>query len=145
MGAKDSPKKAPDAPKGGQKRARSTEEKPEKAQKLTGARRIAVDLEWTAQQYAKYEVFRQEQKELKQARMWSPSKSQRAPAKLEFKQRLDTTGPAAESTVVDTLVSMGFSKEQAETAAKSTKGRSLEDAAAFLLGGAAARAPRRGR
>eukprot|EP01044_Picomonas_judraskeda_P035672 COSAG03_NODE_15382_length_432_cov_1.222222_1_plen_59_part_10 len=59
MGAKDSPKKAPDAPKGGQKRARSTEEKPEKAQKLTGARRIAVDLEWTAQQYAKYEVFRQ--------------------------------------------------------------------------------------
>jgi hypothetical protein len=38
---------------------------------------------------------------------------------------------------------MGFTREQAETAAKSTKGRSLEDAAAFLLGGAAARAPRR--
>lgn len=146
MAGKDSPKKAAGAPKG-QKRARATEEKAEKGPKpkITGAQRIAADLAWTAQQYAKYEVFRQEQKELKAARMWSPSKSQRAPAKLEFKQRLDTTGPAAESTVVDTLVSMGFTKEQAETAAKSTKGRSLEDAAAFLLGGAAARAPRRGR
>ena len=142
-GAKGSPKKGAGAPKG-QKRARDSDEKPEKTQKLkTGGRRIAADLEWTAQQYAKYEVFKQEQKELRQARMWSPSKSQRAPAKLEFKQRLDTTGPAAESTVVDTLVSMGFSREQAETAAKSTRGRSLEDAAAFLLGGAAARAPRR--
>ena len=108
-----------------------------------GAQRIAADLEWTAQQYAKYEVFRQEQKEAREANMWSPSKSSRAPAKLEFKQRLDTTGPAAESTVVETLVAMGFTREQAESAAKLTKGRSLEDAAAFLLGGAAARAPRR--
>lgn len=143
MAAREALKKGSGAPKG-QKRPRATDEKPDKVQKTkTGASRIAADLQWTAQQYAKYEVFKQEQKELREARMWSPSKSQRAPAKLEFKQRLDTTGPAAESTVVDTLVSMGFTKEQAESAAKSTKGRSLEDAAAFLLGGAAARAPRR--
>jgi len=144
MGAKDAAKRAgPSSPKG-QKRLRASDEKPERAHKpKTGAARIAADLQWTAQQYAKFEVFKQEQRELKEASMWSPSKSQRAPAKLEFKQRLDTTGPAAESTVVDTLVSMGFTRGQAETAAKSTKGRSLEDAAAFLLGGAAARAPRR--
>jgi hypothetical protein len=47
----------------------STAERPDGPRLKAGAQRIAADLEWTAQQYAKYEVFRQEQKEAREANM----------------------------------------------------------------------------
>jgi hypothetical protein len=74
--------------------------------------------------------------------MWQgnsgPSAAARLPPKLQFKRLMETTGPAPHQTMIDTLLSMGFTQEQAESATRATNGRSVEDAAAFLLTGACA-------
>eukprot|EP01051_Picozoa_sp_SAG22_P016478 SAG22_NODE_2335_length_2702_cov_10.861698_2_plen_109_part_00 len=92
---------------------------------------------WSDAQYRKYQAFKEEQKAAADALLWKPEAALRPPPKLQFKQRLWVTGPAATDTIVETLETMGFTREQAEAAAKATKGGSVEDAAAFLLGGAA--------
>eukprot|EP01045_Picozoa_sp_COSAG04_P026727 COSAG04_NODE_3767_length_2549_cov_1.971837_1_plen_151_part_00 len=134
--------------KGGTKRGAAAGASPKAAKRQrsadqAGGANVVSSTTWSAQQYAKYEVFKQEQKEAREAELWSPSTAGRAPPKLEFKNRLDETGPASSSTIIESLVAMGFTTEQAETAAKATKGASVESAAAFLLTGAAARGSRR--
>ena len=133
--------------KGGTKRGAAAGASPKAAKRQRSADQAGANVvsstTWSAQQYAKYEVFKQEQKEAREAELWSPSTAGRAPPKLEFKNRLDETGPASSSTIIESLVAMGFTTEQAETAAKATKGASVESAAAFLLTGAAARGSRR--
>ena len=133
--------------KGGTKRGAAAGASPKAAKRQRSADQASANVvsstTWSAQQYAKYEVFKQQQKEAREAELWSPSTAGRAPPKLEFKNRLDETGPASSSTIIESLVAMGFTTEQAETAAKATKGASVESAAAFLLTGAAARGSRR--
>ena len=133
--------------KGGTKRGAAAGASPKAAKRQRSADQAGANVvsstTWSAQQYAKYEVFKQEQKEAREAELWSPSTAGRAPPKLEFKNRLDETGPASLTTIIESLVAMGFTTEQAETAAKATKGASVESAAAFLLTGAAARGSRR--
>ena len=133
--------------KGGTKRGAAAGASPKAAKRQRSADQAGANVvsstTWSAQQYAKYEVFKQQQKEAREAELWSPSTAGRAPPKLEFKNRLDETGPASSSTIIESLKAMGFTTEQAETAAKATKGASVESAAAFLLTGAAARGSRR--
>jgi hypothetical protein len=101
---------------------------------------------WTARQYEKYDAYKRQQREAREASMWQgAATASRPPPKLEFKQRLDTTGPAPHQLMVETLVAMGFAREQAEGATKATNGRSVEDAAAFLLNGVANAESRRNR
>lgn len=133
--------------KGGTKRGAAAGASPKAAKRQRSADQAGANVvsstTWSAQQYAKYEVFKQQQKEAREAELWSPSTAGRAPPKLEFKNRLDETGPASSATIIESLKAMGFTTEQAETAAKATKGASVESAAAFLLTGAAARGSRR--
>ena len=101
---------------------------------------------WTARQYEKYDEYKRQQREAREASMWQgAATSGRPPPKLEFKQRLDTTGPAPHQLMIETLMAMGFGREQAEGATKATNGRSVEDAAAFLLNGVANAESRRHR
>ena len=144
---------------------------------------------WSEAQYRKYHDFKEEQRQQKESLLWTGNEVDKGkpPPKLQFKQRLWVTGPAAENAIVRlslvllcfdtvsrmfsvcfvlalirkghlpmlsrrlcllnwskslraqvaTLKTMGFTHDQAEAAAKATKGGSVEDAAAFLLGGAA--------
>ena len=100
-------------------------------------------------QYEKFAEWKRKVRRDKEAAMWQGRSKQaaesRPPPKLQFKQLMETTGPAPHQTMIDTLTSMGFSREQAEAATRACNGRSVEDAAAFLLSGAANSESRRRR
>jgi hypothetical protein len=60
---------------------------------------------WSEAQYHKYQQFKAEQQRQKEAELWqgaSGDEEKKQPPKLQFKQRMYTTGPAAENTIVCT-------------------------------------------